>query len=550
MAIFYTILVGIFIHKELTLKSFMASLKTTSWLTGRVLVLVFTATAFGYLLTSYRIPVEIANWILSFTNNVNLVWFFVVILLLFLGMFMETLAIIMLVTPVLLPIMTAYGVDPIHFGIILICCCGIGFSTPPLGENMFIASGIANISLEEISLKALPLVAINIAVIAILVMFPDIVLFLPNLMGTGCNNCRAAGATRRLRFTQANQKEENAMSCKTIVSLLMAGFFLCAASASAAPAAAPHTTLTIAMGDPESSEMGVVGNAFKKYVEDKTNGAIQVVCIYGGSPGDDEGERFRKVQKGTLDMALGGIANIVPLEKKLGLLTLPYLFANLNEVVAGTNGAPAELLNKYATEAGFRILTWTYTGFRFISNDKHPITKLSDMKGLKFRVPQSAVMIATYKAFGAIPSLIPWSMTFNALQSGDVDGQCYGYIGFRAMKFNEANQRYLTEVHYTYHLQPLVISERVFEKLTPEVRQILIDAGKYAQEKSLLFQVEQAEASKRELVAGGLKVSQLEDEDQWKKVAIEKVWPEMADFVGGKDAINEYLKACGKQPWN
>ena len=142
-------------------------------------------------------------------------------------------------------------------------------------------------------------------------------------------------------------------------------------------------------------------------------------------------------------MALGGIANIVPLEKKLGLLTLPYLFANLNEVVAGTNGAPAELLNKYATEAGFRILTWTYTGFRFISNDKHPITKLSDMKGLKFRVPQSAVMIATYKAFGAIPSLIPWSMTFNALQSGDVDGQCYGYIGFRAMKFNEANQRYL-----------------------------------------------------------------------------------------------------------
>ena len=99
VAIFYTILVGIFIHKELTLKSFMASLKTTSWLTGRVLVLVFTATAFGYLLTSYRIPVEIANWILSFTNNVNLVWFFVVILLLFLGMFMETLAIIMLVTP-------------------------------------------------------------------------------------------------------------------------------------------------------------------------------------------------------------------------------------------------------------------------------------------------------------------------------------------------------------------------------------------------------------------------------------------------------------------
>ena len=78
------------------------------------------------------------------------------------------------------------------------------------------------------------------------------------------------------------------MSCKTIVSLLMAGFFLCAASASAAPAAAPHTTLTIAMGDPESSEMGVVGNAFKKYVEDKTNGAIPEVGSYVVKPRDEE----------------------------------------------------------------------------------------------------------------------------------------------------------------------------------------------------------------------------------------------------------------------
>ena len=287
---------------------------------------------------------------------------------------------------------------------------------------------------------------------------------------------------------------------------------------------------------------------FKKYVEAKSGGKVEVQCFYGGSLGD-ESEAFRNVQKGTLPLAMGGIANLVPFEKKLGLLTLPYLFANIDEVVAGTNGAPAELLNKYATKAGFRILTWTYTDFRYISNAKRPITKMADMQGLKFRVPQSAVLIAAYKAFGGSPTPISWAETFTALQQGVVDGQCYGYIGFRAMKFNEANQRYLTEVHYTYHLQPLVISERVFEKLTPEVRQILIDAGKYAQEKSLLFQVEQAEASKRELVAGGLKVSQLEDEEQWKKGAIEKVWPEMADFVGGKDIINAYLKACGKSPW-
>ena len=119
---------------------------------------------------------------LGFTQHVNILWLLVVILLVFLGMFMETLALIMLVTPVLLPVMIAYGVDPIHFGVILVCCCGVGFSTPPMGENMFIASGIADESLEAISLKALPFVAINLCAIAILVAFPGLVLWLPNLL--------------------------------------------------------------------------------------------------------------------------------------------------------------------------------------------------------------------------------------------------------------------------------------------------------------------------------------------------------------------------------
>jgi len=182
VAIIYTLIVGIFIHKELRVKSFMASLKTTSWLTGRVLVLVFTAAAFGYLLTAYQLPKHIADWMLAFSDNVYVVWLMVVTFLLILGMFMETLAIIMLVTPVLLPVMTAFGVDPIHFGVILVACCGIGFSTPPLGENMFVASGIANISLEEISVKALPMVAMNIFAIGLLVTFPAIVTWLPSLM--------------------------------------------------------------------------------------------------------------------------------------------------------------------------------------------------------------------------------------------------------------------------------------------------------------------------------------------------------------------------------
>lgn len=183
VAIFYTLFVGIFIYKELSLKGLMSSLETTSWLTGRVLVIMFTAYSFGRLLVQYRIPDIIAEALLSLTSDVHLIWALIIMFLLFLGMFMETLAIIMLVTPVLLPIMTGLGVDPIHFGMVLVCCCGVGFSTPPLGENMFIASGIGGVSLEEISLKALPFCAVTIGVIFLMAYFPGIVMWLPRAMG-------------------------------------------------------------------------------------------------------------------------------------------------------------------------------------------------------------------------------------------------------------------------------------------------------------------------------------------------------------------------------
>ena len=205
------------------------------------------------------------------------------------------------------------------------------------------------------------------------------------------------------------------MKCPKILSLLLMILLLSTGYASAAPS----QTLKIAAGDPEDSEMGVVGNAFKEYIEEKTKGDVEIQCFYSGSLGD-ESECLRNVQKGTLPMAMAGIANLVPFEKKLGLLTLPYLFSNIDEVVTGTNSAPAELLNSYATKSGFRILTWTYTDFRYISNAKRPITKMADMQGLKFRVPQSAVLIAAYNyPVPAVEGIHPSPLCFTTQNIGE-----------------------------------------------------------------------------------------------------------------------------------
>ena len=183
VAIFYTLLVGFFIHRELKWEAIGQSLETTTWLTGRVLLILFTATVFGRLLVENQIPAIIAESMLSATQNIYLIWAMLIFFLLFVGMFMETLATILILTPVLLPIAYNLGIDPLHFGIVMVCCCEIGFQTPPLGENLFIASGISKSSIEEISLKAAPFAVVAVIAVFIIAYVPQISLWLPRALG-------------------------------------------------------------------------------------------------------------------------------------------------------------------------------------------------------------------------------------------------------------------------------------------------------------------------------------------------------------------------------
>lgn len=326
--------------------------------------------------------------------------------------------------------------------------------------------------------------------------------------------------------------------------LLLAASLLTAAPAEAAEA----RVLKMALSDPHNSEMGVMGEAFKKAVETKTGGALKIELYYDGQLGD-ETETLHNVRHGALDMSCVGVANLVPFAKKLGVVSLPYIYENADQAVAGTTGASQELLNSYARAGGFRILSWVYSGFRHLSNSKHPVENIDDIVGLKIRVPQSTVMLSMYKAWHAIPVLLEWQDVYSSLADHTVDGQCYGYSGFNSMGFIKADQKYLTEMHHTYLLQPLVISDRMFAKLSPEFQKVLLEAGEEARQAALDYIRKENESSKQVLTVQGLKIIQLEDEPEWKRIAMTTVWPEMAMFVGGKDAINAYLKTLGKPDW-
>jgi C4-dicarboxylate transporter DctM subunit len=183
VAIFYTLLIGWLVHRELRWTAIKTALRTTTWITGRVLLILFTATAFGRLLVEQRIPSDIAQAMLNLTTNVYLIWAMVIVFLLFVGMFMETLAAILILVPVLLPIMYLTGADPTHVGIVVICTLSIGFMTPPLGENLFVASGIGGEPVEKIIVKVLPFVCVATIATFLIAYLPQISLWLPRQVG-------------------------------------------------------------------------------------------------------------------------------------------------------------------------------------------------------------------------------------------------------------------------------------------------------------------------------------------------------------------------------
>jgi C4-dicarboxylate transporter DctM subunit len=183
VSVIYGFLVGLVIYRELPIKKippmFMAAGKSTAM----VMMIIATASGFGWILTSARIPDAIAAGILSLTSSKIMVLLLINILLLIVGCLMETTAAIIILTPIFLPITTALGVNPVHFGIIMVVNLAIGMSTPPLGVNLFVACGIAKISLESITKAIVWLLIANIIALFLITYVEPISMFIPNAMG-------------------------------------------------------------------------------------------------------------------------------------------------------------------------------------------------------------------------------------------------------------------------------------------------------------------------------------------------------------------------------
>lgn len=181
IAVIYSLIVSVFIYKGLDWKGVWRVLDQAVDTLSIVLILIATSSIFGFLLTRLNVPTLAANAILGLTDSPILLALLLNLILLILGMIMDMAPIILIATPILLPIATSIGIAPIQFGIMMILNCGIGLLTPPVGSVLFIGSAVGKVSIERVVRATLPFYLLMIVTLMLVTFIPSISLFLPSL---------------------------------------------------------------------------------------------------------------------------------------------------------------------------------------------------------------------------------------------------------------------------------------------------------------------------------------------------------------------------------
>ena len=184
VACVYSLIVGMFIYRELSCKNVYECMYKAAVPAAMVMLIIGCAQSMGWVMTTEQIPVKIAQFVSDFTSTQFMLLLFINIVLLMVGCVMELNASIILLGPIFMPLILKFGVDPVHFGVIMVVNMTIGLLTPPLGVNLFVANGLRkDVSFKEIVLKVIPMLIALICTLMVITYVPVISLFFADLLG-------------------------------------------------------------------------------------------------------------------------------------------------------------------------------------------------------------------------------------------------------------------------------------------------------------------------------------------------------------------------------
>jgi tripartite ATP-independent transporter DctM subunit len=181
-AVVYAFIIGKFVYRELDWKKIVEVIKQTVLDNGIIMLIIICSGIFGYIIVYDRLPQTMAGFILGISTNPQILLLIILTFLLIIGMFMEATVNVLLLTPIFLPIVRSVGIDPVHFGILMVIINTMGGMTPPVGVTMYTTCSLLDCPTEQFAVESIPFVIAILILIAILAFIPQVVMFLPNLV--------------------------------------------------------------------------------------------------------------------------------------------------------------------------------------------------------------------------------------------------------------------------------------------------------------------------------------------------------------------------------
>ncbi|WP_136796285.1 TRAP transporter substrate-binding protein [Desulfosediminicola ganghwensis] len=303
----------------------------------------------------------------------------------------------------------------------------------------------------------------------------------------------------------------------------------------------PQTRIMAATANHAGSVHVTALEKFAEILEQESKGNVTVTLFTGGSKGD-ELDNVKQLRTGELQVAAVATSDLAPFAPSATITVLPYLFPEIEKAYTlfENNNFITELGDRVAAESLTRPLGWMISDYRSLTNSKKPITRIADLQGLKIRVPEVPIQLELFRSWEVEPHPLAWSETVNALEQGVVDGQVNPHSVNRDQKLWEV-QKYVTDLHHMLWVGPLLVSERWYQNLEPNLKALIDRAARKAVAHQWQWADEQNRLALQECLDNGMQITRLSDEHEWKARA-RALWPRFYRAVGGKENIDRALE--------
>lgn len=472
VSVVYGLFVGMVIYREVSIRDMFDILVDSAKTTGGIMLIVASASLFSFVCTKFGIADAASNLLGSIAHNQFTFLLIVNIIFLIAGCFIDANSAMYIFIPIMLPVCKALGYDIVAFGVMATVNLAIGQVTPPVGVNLFVAISIRikkglEVTLQEISRAVVPMIAACVAVLLIVTYIPITSTFLPKALakeGSYTGDQSSASSD-----TASKEAGDGNNSFDTIADYSDLDW--------------PEMTWNFACSTTETSTWADGGRKFGELMEKATGGKVKV-NIYAADQltNGNQSEGIQALMNGD-PVQISMHSNLIysAFDPRFNVVSLPFVYDSYDDADTKFDGKAGEKLKEILGEYGLHCMGIAENGFRELTNSKHEVKTVDDMKNLKVRVAGSNLLMECYKRWGADATNMNWSETYTALQQNTVEGEENPLPAIDAASVQEV-QPYCSMWDAIYDCLFFCINEDIYNDLTPEQQAVVDECGQKAVE--------------------------------------------------------------------